>query len=100
LCKVVVPGGHPGVLKSALPGRVGKSGITLTPTDLTLNPDLVFDGGEVVGDVKYKLETSGRPEVPVGDVGVQHFAWDSDPDVNPGEAAALLSHAVETWLDN
>jgi hypothetical protein len=42
-------------LQSALPGRVEKKGIKLTPSQLTLNPDLAFDEGGAVADVKYKL---------------------------------------------
>lgn len=35
--------------------EVSKKGVMLSPTRMTINPDLVFDGGAVVGDVKYKL---------------------------------------------
>jgi hypothetical protein len=34
---------------------VKKAPLKLTPTQLTLNPDLVFDDGSEVGDVKYKV---------------------------------------------
>jgi 5-methylcytosine-specific restriction endonuclease McrBC regulatory subunit McrC len=34
---------------------VKKVGLTLSPSHLTLNPDLVFDDGRQVGDVRYKL---------------------------------------------
>jgi 5-methylcytosine-specific restriction enzyme subunit McrC len=47
------------VLQRALPGRVQKKGMKLTPSHLTLNPDLVFDEGAAIGDVKYKLN---KPE--------------------------------------
>lgn len=43
------------VLARAFPGRVKKKGITLAPSSLTLNPDLVFDDGSEVADVKYKI---------------------------------------------
>lgn len=33
---------------------VEKRGITLSGSSMTINPDLVFDGGRAVGDVKYK----------------------------------------------
>lgn len=35
---------------------VTKKGLALPPTRKTLNPDLVFDGGNCVGDVKYQLQ--------------------------------------------
>jgi 5-methylcytosine-specific restriction endonuclease McrBC regulatory subunit McrC len=44
------------VLQRELPGRVVKSGLMLPPSRMTLNPDLVFDDGRAVGDVKYKLQ--------------------------------------------
>ena len=34
---------------------VRKQGMRLSPSALTINPDLIFDGGQAVGDVKYKL---------------------------------------------
>jgi 5-methylcytosine-specific restriction enzyme subunit McrC len=34
---------------------VTKRGLTLRPTTLTLTPDLVFDAGQAVGDVKYQI---------------------------------------------
>lgn len=34
---------------------VTKTGIVLSPTKMTLNPDLVFDQGAAVGDVKYRI---------------------------------------------
>jgi 5-methylcytosine-specific restriction enzyme subunit McrC len=36
--------------------QVEKKGLTLTPSPKTLNPDLVFDNGYAVGDVKYKIQ--------------------------------------------
>ncbi|WP_345262612.1 McrC family protein [Nocardioides nanhaiensis] len=35
---------------------VTKKGLQLTPSTKTLNPDLVFDNGSAVGDVKYQLQ--------------------------------------------
>lgn len=48
------------VMGEALTGlaRVTKKGLGLTPTKWTLNPDLVFDGGVAVGDVKYTRATA------------------------------------------
>lgn len=43
------------ILAERLPGRVTKQGLQLTPSYHTLNPDLVFDDGQMIGDVKYKL---------------------------------------------
>lgn len=39
--------------------RVTKRGITLRPTSLTLTPDLVFNDGNAIGDIKYQLSTTG-----------------------------------------
>jgi 5-methylcytosine-specific restriction enzyme subunit McrC len=45
-----------GVLADRLgPARVWKGHLQLPGSTLTFNPDLVFDGGRAVGDVKYKL---------------------------------------------
>lgn len=45
-----------GILADRLgPARVRKGRLQLPGSTLTFNPDLVFDGGRVVGDVKYKL---------------------------------------------
>jgi 5-methylcytosine-specific restriction endonuclease McrBC regulatory subunit McrC len=38
--------------------KVEKKGLQLSASSLTLNPDLVFEGGAAVGDVKYKLAAS------------------------------------------
>ncbi len=44
------------VLQERLGGaRVRKEGRQLVGSTLTFNPDLVFDGGSAVGDVKYKM---------------------------------------------
>jgi 5-methylcytosine-specific restriction enzyme subunit McrC len=40
------------------PARVWK-GRQLPGSTLTFNPDLVFDGGQAIGDVKYKLSRGG-----------------------------------------
>jgi hypothetical protein len=37
------------------PARVWKGHLQLPGSTLTFNPDLVFDGGQAIGDVKYKL---------------------------------------------
>jgi hypothetical protein len=37
--------------------RVRKGHLQLAGSTLTFNPDLVFDGGRAIGDVKYKLST-------------------------------------------
>lgn len=37
------------------PARVGKGKLPLPGSTLTFNPDLVFDHGRAIGDVKYKL---------------------------------------------
>jgi hypothetical protein len=37
------------------PARVRKGHLQLAGSTLTFNPDLVFDGGRAIGDVKYKL---------------------------------------------
>lgn len=45
-----------GVLADRLgPARVHKGHLQLPGSTLTFNPDLVFDGGQAIGDVKYKL---------------------------------------------
>ncbi len=46
-------------------GRVTKEGRQLAGTTLTFNPDLVFDGGVAIGDVKYKLSSGdwSRPDL-------------------------------------
>lgn len=45
-----------GILEDRLgPSRVGKGHLRLTGSTLTFNPDLVFDGGRAIGDVKYKM---------------------------------------------
>jgi 5-methylcytosine-specific restriction endonuclease McrBC regulatory subunit McrC len=41
--------------------RVVKQGMRLTPTSLTVNPDLVFVQLSAIGDVKYKLSTQEWP---------------------------------------
>ncbi|MGH9194394.1 MAG: McrC family protein [Acidimicrobiia bacterium] len=52
----MVEAGLRGLLQSALPGRrIEKRGLQLSGSTMTLNPDLVFDGGKAIGDVKYKL---------------------------------------------
>ena len=54
------------LLQKALPERkIEKRGIRLEGTTMTLNPDLVFDSGESVGDVKYKLPGAdwSRPDL-------------------------------------
>ena len=45
--------------------RVTKQGLQLAGTTLTFNPDLVFDGGRAVGDVKYKVSSGewSRPDL-------------------------------------
>lgn len=43
------------VLDEHLDGRVSKHGLQLKPSSHTLNPDLVFDDGSAIGDVKYKV---------------------------------------------
>ena len=45
-----------GILADRLgPARVWKGHLQLAGSTLTFNPDLVFDGGQAIGDVKYKL---------------------------------------------
>ena len=39
------------------PARVRKGRLQLPGSTLTFNPDLVFDGGLAIGDVKYKLSS-------------------------------------------
>lgn len=54
------------LLQRSLPDRkIEKRGIRLEGSTMTLNPDLVFDNGEVVGDVKYKLPGAdwSRPDL-------------------------------------
>ncbi len=47
-----------GILADRLgPMRVRKGRFRLAGSTLTFNPDLVFDGGRAIGDVKYKLST-------------------------------------------
>lgn len=47
-----------GILADRLgPMRVRKGRLQLADSTLTFNPDLVFDGGRAIGDVKYKLST-------------------------------------------
>lgn len=44
------------LLQKALPETgIEKRGLQLKPSTMTLNPDLVFNSGESVGDVKYKV---------------------------------------------
>jgi 5-methylcytosine-specific restriction enzyme subunit McrC len=45
--------------------KVAKKGLQLTPSKLTLNPDLVFDDGRAIADVKYKItpEDWSRPDL-------------------------------------
>lgn len=51
----IVESGLRNILASALsPIDVRKRGLRLTEGGITLNPDLVVDGGRIVGDVKYK----------------------------------------------
>lgn len=51
----IVESGLRNILASALsPTDVRKRGLRLTEGGITLNPDLVVDGGRIVGDVKYK----------------------------------------------
>ena len=47
------------VMKEKLSGRWGveKRGVQIVGSAMTLNPDLVFNGGLAIGDVKYKLHT-------------------------------------------
>lgn len=55
------------VLKEKLSGRWGveKRGVQIVGSAMTLNPDLVFNGGLAIGDVKYKLLHSNwvRPDL-------------------------------------
>jgi hypothetical protein len=45
-----------GILTDRLgPARIWKGHLQLPGSTLTFNPDLVFDGGRAIGDVKYKL---------------------------------------------
>jgi hypothetical protein len=47
-----------GILADRLgPARVRKGHLQLAGSALTFNPDLVFDRGRAIGDVKYKLST-------------------------------------------
>lgn len=51
----IVESGLRNILANALsPIDVRKRGLRLTEGGITLNPDLVVDGGRIVGDVKYK----------------------------------------------
>lgn len=52
----MVEAGLRALLQNALPHRkIEKRGVQLEGATMTLNPDLVLDSGQVVGDVKYKL---------------------------------------------
>ena len=56
----MVESGIRALLASALGAkRVTKIGRAATGGALTFNPDLVFDGGRAIGDVKYKLSRGG-----------------------------------------
>lgn len=56
----VVEEGVRGLLRQALVDRheVERGTLTLAPSSKTLNPDLVFDGGAAVADIKYKVATN------------------------------------------
>jgi hypothetical protein len=46
------------VIQKALPEQaIGKKGLRLLPTTMTVNPDLVFGSTLAVADVKYKIAT-------------------------------------------
>jgi 5-methylcytosine-specific restriction enzyme subunit McrC len=54
------------LLQRAIPERkIEKRGMRLVGSTMTLNPDLVFGSGEIVGDVKYKLPGAewSRPDL-------------------------------------
>jgi 5-methylcytosine-specific restriction endonuclease McrBC regulatory subunit McrC len=53
------------LIKSLGEERVQKKGIQLAGTSLTINPDLLFDKGRAVADVKYKLSSGEwhRPDL-------------------------------------
>jgi 5-methylcytosine-specific restriction enzyme subunit McrC len=58
----MIEAGLRSLLQTALPEHeIEKRGLRLVGSTMTLNPDLVFDGGKAVGDVKYKLLDSDWP---------------------------------------
>lgn len=63
----VIEEGFRAVLKRALQGRVRIEKVSVVPSGSTisLNPDLVFNGGAAVGDIKYKAMASdwNRPDL-------------------------------------
>ena len=58
----MVEKGLKALLSRALPHRrIEKRGLQLEGSTMTLNPDLLFDSGDAVGDVKYKILSGEWP---------------------------------------
>ena len=91
--------------------RIEKRKIQLSPSTMTLNPDLVFDSGNAVGDVKYKLPGSewGRSDLyqlVAFAVGFRvrrgilvHFSRHEDLELPTVQVGDIDLHAV-SWLAN
>lgn len=107
---------------------VDKRGLTLSGASRrTLNPDLVFNPGQAIGDVKYRLSSklkrsdinqvttfaagfkaskgiviefdskSSNDYVEVGDIRIDAINWDIDQP-SPDMSAEKLAADIRTWL--
>ncbi len=98
------------VLQQELPDRtIEKRGRQLKGSTMTLNPDLVFDSGDSVGDVKYKLLSGDWPRADLYQLvafatgfrarkGVLiHFAGERDQDLPSLRVGDVQLHAA-SWL--
>ena len=98
------------LLARMLPDRkIEKRGMQLPGSTMTLNPDLVFESGRVVGDVKYKIPGSDWPRNDLYQLVafatgfrartgvVVHFAKDEDERLPSVEVGDVHLHAA-SWL--
>ena len=98
------------LLSRKLPARkIEKRGMQLAGSTMTLNPDLVFDSGRVVGDVKYKLLSHDWPRSDLYQLVafatgfrarrglVVHFSQHKDEGLPSVEVGDVQLHAA-SWL--
>jgi 5-methylcytosine-specific restriction endonuclease McrBC regulatory subunit McrC len=117
-------------LSERLTGRQVKVGtISLHGTTMTANPDLVFDDGLAVAEVKYKLSgkdwrppdlyqavafaaaartehaaivgfsTEDAPSQPRVCISVRSIDWNTNSSLDPESAADRLAQRIDTWLE-
>ena len=110
---------------------VKKKGILLDNSKFKLMPDLNFNNGMAIGDIKYKIVGSDwvrpdlyqittfatgfksklglvigfntediacPPQIKVGDLVINYFAWDAREGTGPSSAAQKLVSSINNWL--